>query len=104
MDVSIDRCNQGVAPDVEFSFVKQDRIFNVLLNDVRPLGSTLNVNSLRNCVFNTSEILENLDPSSPVGVLTWLDNPYVLIHLHSLSCLVFSFNSFLDFIKHLNKS
>ena len=80
LKITVTRGDQNVAPDVEFAPLKEQRLFNVLLNYVTSLGSTVG-DSVANDFLDLLQILAHVDPASSVGVLSRLHDPQRLAKL-----------------------
>ena len=76
LEVSVDRGRQRVAADVELATLVQKGPLNVLLNDV---ATPVAVHLLRlDQTLDVIEVTADLDATTTIGVLTWLDDPQIV--------------------------
>lgn len=73
--VPVDASKEAIASDIELSFVNQQWIFNVLLDN----GSFIHTGALvADEVLDFIEVLGNYDSRASICVLTRLDNPHII--------------------------
>jgi len=79
LQVPVHTGQQRVAPNIELAPLIQQRLLNVLLDDVGALGAV--DHGVVDDVFDGSELLADVDAAAPVGVLAGLHDPHRPPHL-----------------------
>ena len=79
LQISIDAAHHCEAPDIKFTILVEQWLFNVLLNDVGP-AITIYV-SVLNQTFDVIEILAYLNATASIRILAWFDDPEALSQL-----------------------
>ena len=91
LNLSIDRCQQTIAAEIKFPLVNQQRVINVLLQNVGPLRIA---RPSPNNLLHFAKRASKLDSNASIGVFTRFYNPSVLRGSVSASYLL---NGFLFF-------
>lgn len=72
--MAINACEQSIASDIKLPPIDEERVFNVLLKD----SSFILLRALiSHYVFDLLEVSTHYDATSPICVLSWLDDPDV---------------------------
>ena len=79
LEVAVDGAHQSEASNVELPVLVQKRLLNVLLDDVRSLGTIHN--SILDEVLDVVQVFTHLDTAATVGVLSWFHDPELFAEL-----------------------